>query len=52
MVVYTTTKSPLVENIIHGLKNDLDANVADTFQKGSSPEVKFLGQPQSLGQET
>ena len=24
----------------------------ETFFKGSSPEVKFLGQPHSLGQET
>ena len=25
---YTTAKSPLVENIIHGCKNDMDANMA------------------------
>ena len=33
-------------------KNDMDANVATLFLKGSSLEVKFLGQPQSLRQET
>ena len=37
---------------IHEWKNDMAANVASLFSKGSSPEVKFLGQPQSLGQET
>jgi len=30
----------------HGCQRD------DTFWKGSSPEVKFLGQLQTLGQET
>ena len=52
VVVYTTTKSPLVEKIVHGWKNDMDANVATFFFEGDSPEVKFLGYPQSLGQET
>ena len=28
------------------------ANVATLFQKGSFPEVKFLGQPHNLRQET
>ena len=32
------------------MKNDMVANVATLFLKGSSQEVKFLGQPQSLGQ--
>ena len=32
--------------------NDMVANMAALFWKESSPEVKFLGQPQSLGQET
>ena len=31
VVVYTTVKSPLMENIGHGWKNDMDVNVADTF---------------------
>ena len=31
VVVYTTGKSPLVENIVHCWKNDMDANVADTY---------------------
>ena len=30
----------------------MDANVAINFLNGSSPEVKFLGQHESLGQET
>ena len=52
MVVYTIAKSPLVENIVHERENDMDANIADIVQKGSSPEVKFRGQPQSFIQET
>ena len=42
----------LVESIGHGWKNDMGANVASPFLKGSSAEVKFLGQAQSLRQET
>jgi hypothetical protein len=49
--VYTTVKNPLVEYFAHGWKNDMAASVA-TFLTRSSLEVKFLGQPQSLGQET
>ena len=33
-------------------KNDMVGQHSNTFCKGSSPEVKFLGQPQTLGQET
>ena len=33
-------------------KNDMVANVATFFKGGGSSEVKFLGQPQSLKQET
>ena len=29
VMVYTTAKSPLVENIVHGWKNDMDTNVTD-----------------------
>jgi hypothetical protein len=50
--VYATVKNPVVENFAHGWKNDMAANVATLFLKRGSPEVKFLGQPQSLGQET
>ena len=33
------------------MKKSYGCKRGDTFLKGSSPEVKFLGQPQSLGQE-
>ena len=32
-------------------KNDMDVNMATFFARGSSPEVKFFGQPQIFGQE-
>ena len=34
------------------MKKSHGCQCGDTFLKGSSPEVKFLGQAQSLGQET
>ena len=51
---YTTSKRPLVENIVQctWMKKWHGCQCGDTFLTGSSPEVKFLAQPQSLGQET
>ena len=51
-VVYTTTQTSLMENFNCGWNNDM---IADThgqhfFSRGSSPKVKFLGQPQIIRQ--
>ena len=51
--VYTTTKTSLVENSKHGWKSDMVANMATLFAREESfLEVKFVGQPQTLGQES
>ena len=51
--VYTTTKTSLVENSKHGWKSEMVANMATRFSRGESfLEVKFVGQLQTLGQES
>ena len=50
VVVYTTSKSPLVENIVHGWRNDNGCQHGDTFLKGSSLEVK-LGNLKALNKK-
>ena len=53
VVVCTMAKSPLVESFVHGWKKWHGCQRGDIFLKGGgSSEVKFLGQPQSLKQET
>ena len=49
---YTMSKTSLVENFKHGGKDDTGANMATHCCCESSAEVKFLGQPQTLIQET
>ena len=51
-MVYTTTKTSLVENLKHGIKSDIAGQHGNTFCYKNSPEVKFLRQPQTLMQET
>ena len=51
VMVHTTTKSPLMKNFVHGWKMTW-LPTWQHFLKESSSKVKFLGQPQSRGQET
>ena len=45
--VYTMAKTSMMDE-----KNDMATNMATFFCQGSSPEVEFLKQPQTLGQDT
>ena len=49
--VYTIAKASL-EELQAWMKNDMDAKYGNTCCYGSSPEVKFLGQPQTLDKKT
>ena len=49
---YIIAKTSPVENFKHGLKNHTVANMPIVSARGGSLDIKFLGQPQSLGQET
>ena len=52
MRVYTTGNTSLVENSKHTCKNIMDANMARFFAREVLQSSKFLGQPQTLIQET
>jgi hypothetical protein len=53
--VYPTFKTSQVESFERALKNDMATNMPTLFVKGGgggSLEIKFLGEPQTLVQET
>lgn len=41
-----------VENVKHEGETDMNVNMATLFASKSSPDIKFLGQSQILGQES
>ena len=52
VLVYTTAKTTLVEDFKYGWKNDMVVDMATLFARGEALEVMFLGQPQTVIQET
>jgi hypothetical protein len=46
--VYTTVKSPLMENLVHGWKNELATNMAALFWRGVLRRLSFLDNLKAL----